>query len=382
MPGRTQGLHPAGLALAGSVRCGACAALAGAGPTGLLYDRHWVLVDGSGAALTLRKCPALATIRPEVDLQRGVLRVVAATLPGEHLELPLPALGEAAAGAAAREEAAGQQHADTGTIGSGSGSGSGSSAGQANGAPGSPLSALSITVCSRAACGQASAATSGDAAEVSRWFERALGVPCRLVQQLHAEGPHEPSGPSSSSGDNGGSGGSSISSSSSSHSQAGAVTVTAMGPQRAQQAQQPRSYANEAQLLLLSSASLADLYSRTAEGAAAAGPSEGGGSGSAALPLHPAAKNAASLSQAGRALAAAPPAPTAAAGAPSAARPAQLAAFTRRFRPNLVVGGPGAEPYCEDGWGRVVLGQGSVVLTSMGPCSRCNMVTLDPATGR
>ena len=48
-----------------------------------------------------------------------------------------------------------------------------------------------------------------------------------------------------------------------------------------------------------------------------------------------------------------------------------------RFRPNLVVAGPGA--YDEDGW-RVVR-VGDVEFDVAGPCDRCVMVTLDPATG-
>jgi molybdenum cofactor sulfurtransferase len=41
------------------------------GPNGLLLDREWALVDADGAALTLKKVPKLATIKPVLDLQAG-----------------------------------------------------------------------------------------------------------------------------------------------------------------------------------------------------------------------------------------------------------------------------------------------------------------------
>uniref|UniRef100_A0A2P2KNM0 Uncharacterized protein MANES_06G173000 n=1 Tax=Rhizophora mucronata TaxID=61149 RepID=A0A2P2KNM0_RHIMU len=42
----------------------------------------------------------------------------------------------------------------------------------------------------------------------------------------------------------------------------------------------------------------------------------------------------------------------------------------KRFRPNLVVSG--AEPYAEDGWRSVTIG--NKLLTSLGGCSRCQMI--------
>jgi len=48
-----------------------------------------------------------------------------------------------------------------------------------------------------------------------------------------------------------------------------------------------------------------------------------------------------------------------------------------RFRPNLVVSG--AEPYAEDGWKRIRIGQ--LTFRVVKPCSRCVIPTLDPATG-
>ena len=48
-----------------------------------------------------------------------------------------------------------------------------------------------------------------------------------------------------------------------------------------------------------------------------------------------------------------------------------------RFRPNLVVAG--AEPYGEDGWGRIEIG--GVRLQIVKPCERCLVTTTDQATG-
>lgn len=41
----------------------------------LAYDREWKLVDESGAALTLKRCPRLSAVAPTVDLARRVLRI-------------------------------------------------------------------------------------------------------------------------------------------------------------------------------------------------------------------------------------------------------------------------------------------------------------------
>jgi len=48
-----------------------------------------------------------------------------------------------------------------------------------------------------------------------------------------------------------------------------------------------------------------------------------------------------------------------------------------RFRPNLVVSG--AEPYAEDGWKRIRIGQ--LTFRVVKACSRCVIPTLDPASG-
>ncbi|MBB4862494.1 uncharacterized protein YcbX [Pseudomonas nitritireducens] len=48
-----------------------------------------------------------------------------------------------------------------------------------------------------------------------------------------------------------------------------------------------------------------------------------------------------------------------------------------RFRPNLVV--TGAEPFAEDGWKRIRIGE--VTFRVAKPCSRCILTTIDPHTG-
>lgn len=48
----------------------------------------------------------------------------------------------------------------------------------------------------------------------------------------------------------------------------------------------------------------------------------------------------------------------------------------RRFRPNLVVSG--CEPYAEDGWSRIRIGD--MTLRVVKPCSRCKITTVDPDT--
>jgi uncharacterized protein YcbX len=50
-----------------------------------------------------------------------------------------------------------------------------------------------------------------------------------------------------------------------------------------------------------------------------------------------------------------------------------------RFRPNVVVVGD-AEPYAEDRWGRVRVGD--VALDLVKPCARCVVTTIDPDTAR
>ena len=50
------------------------------GPTGLLYDREWALLDDSGRALTQKSCSLLATVQPYVDLCSCTLRLTSPRL--------------------------------------------------------------------------------------------------------------------------------------------------------------------------------------------------------------------------------------------------------------------------------------------------------------
>ncbi|SFH19758.1 MOSC domain-containing protein [Modicisalibacter xianhensis] len=49
-----------------------------------------------------------------------------------------------------------------------------------------------------------------------------------------------------------------------------------------------------------------------------------------------------------------------------------------QFRPNLVV--TGTQPYAEDGWKRIRIGEVEFLVDA--PCSRCAMITVDPTTGQ
>jgi len=57
--------------------------------SGLLYDRHWAVVDSRGSVLTLKKCPQLSRLHPVVDLDDNVLRIHAKGMK-DVLEIPLP----------------------------------------------------------------------------------------------------------------------------------------------------------------------------------------------------------------------------------------------------------------------------------------------------
>ncbi|KAL4517970.1 hypothetical protein Ndes2526A_g02336 [Nannochloris sp. 'desiccata'] len=57
--------------------------------SGFLYDRHWAVVNSHGSILTLKKCPQLSSLHPVVYLQDGVMRIHAKGMK-EVLEIPLP----------------------------------------------------------------------------------------------------------------------------------------------------------------------------------------------------------------------------------------------------------------------------------------------------
>ena len=368
-----------------------------AGPSGLLYDRCWALVDASGAALRLKRCPALARICAKVDLQRGLLVV---TAEGERpLELPLPEEGEA-------EEA--QAGSSSGSSGRAAGALPGSAS--SSGIPGPVLPGssepFSVRVCSRTAWVRRSADVDGGDAAAAAWFSRVLGMPCRLVQQA----PQAGGAGGTAAGPAAGAAGSdpvdaATSSSRGSHSSSGSSSSSGGGRSSISTGSSQRgSFANEGHLLVLSAASLADLAAR-------AGSSE---------PPHVFAQRFRWARSAG-----AQPRGTAWHGrrAGVGSRPGRCAwpllpltslPALPPSRPNLIV--EGCEPYSEDGWRRLRLlaapgppsgpgsnsggssgGSGSsgirtvaapahassaaVQLVSAGPCARCDVVCVEPLTG-
>lgn len=60
------------------------------GPRGLVYDRHWMLVTPQGRTITMRQCPQLTHVKPQIGEHH--LSVTAPGMP--TLELPLEASGE------------------------------------------------------------------------------------------------------------------------------------------------------------------------------------------------------------------------------------------------------------------------------------------------
>ncbi|KAJ7655303.1 molybdenum cofactor sulfurase [Mycena polygramma] len=58
-------------------------------PTGLLYDREWMLIDSSGKTLSQKRFPRMALVRPSVDLDRRMLVICAPEMPDLLLSLDL-----------------------------------------------------------------------------------------------------------------------------------------------------------------------------------------------------------------------------------------------------------------------------------------------------
>ncbi|BDA46796.1 probable molybdenum cofactor sulfurase [Coccomyxa sp. Obi] len=59
------------------------------GHNGLLYDREWALVDAEGVALTQKKLPRLATVRPTLNMDAGIMEVHAPGM-AKPCIVPLP----------------------------------------------------------------------------------------------------------------------------------------------------------------------------------------------------------------------------------------------------------------------------------------------------
>ena len=334
---------------AGASRCphGAPAAPA-AGPGGLLFDRHWALVDERGGALTLRRCPRLAALRPRVDLQRGVLVLAAAAAGGEGeggvpppLELPLDQSAAELWTSVPQQQREQHQHKQQQQQQQ-----------QQGAAPAS--AALTVRVCGRDACAERAVAGEGWEAPLGDWLAAVVGQPCRLVRQAPGGGGE---GAEEGGEERGG-----APSSTKSHASGGASSSPA------------RSFANDAQLLLVSTASLADLRERVAAGEAgrrrqAEGEDESEEAFAARfrpnLLVRPGAAADEGAEEAAEAAAAA-----AAGGGGS------QAAAGNAPSPH----GGGLRAYAEDGWRAVRVG--GAVLCSAGGCPRCSMVCACPHTGR
>ena len=115
-------------------------------PEGLAWDREWCLVhQGTGAALSQKRYPLMALIRPSIDLDDGVLRVrvtgpLLATAPVSEISIPLSA--------------------DPRLFSEGA-----------------------MYKCTEAkVCGEAISAKTYISKEVSDFFSQALGVPCHLAR--------------------------------------------------------------------------------------------------------------------------------------------------------------------------------------------------------
>ncbi|KAK9822750.1 hypothetical protein WJX74_003955 [Apatococcus lobatus] len=183
-------------------------------PTGLLYDRHWALVDADQRVLTQKRLPALARLYPWLDLEEGwiELRTNDASQPPLRMPLPEPQGSHRTSSAAATSD----------------------------NPKGESSQMRIINICAEAACGKATVVTSGNSSEVAAWFRHAIGSECWLVQQ-HQESPRRASFAV--------------------HTQA--ETAISSGAKSRETAPGSQiGFANEGQLLLVNAASLADIDQR------------------------------------------------------------------------------------------------------------------------
>lgn len=277
------------------------------GPTGLLYDREWALLDDSGRVVTQKKCPRMAALTPSVDLHSGTLTL---SMPGCGGRLVVSVAGGATAPSGEAREA--QEEGGKGAEGTSASVGWGAGMGPvASGAEAGRVETIQVcgdrvcgllvdmqrVVLEEAGCGASTPSPHQQQGEeaVRQWFQRAIGIPCRLVRQsagarrtkrTDVRPPATP-GPAdatyaATAGDAGGSGSKAV---------LGVEAGSAVG------------FANDGQYLLVNSASIVDLNARLA-------------GSSPRVPIH-------------------------------GARPSHPA-DERRFRPNLVVDGFAA--YAEDSW--------------------------------
>lgn len=325
-----------------------------------MFDRQWAIVEGGGRPLSLTRCPALAALKPELDLQAGVLRVTAAGV-AHPLEVPLPEgqykqytrqsvqQSNAKLGADIGAPAVVTPAAKGVAVSMGSESGANGTALEDTGGAavaadmGAPAPVAVLPSCSRTAEADLPAAPAASLAAASEWFSAVLQLPCRFVQ----------------------------------HSLAGPVSTKAEAPQQqaadvgssaaAAAAGGPRGFANQAQLLVVSTASVSLLQSQTSvQGDAAA----------FAARFRP------------NVIVTAAPPTSSTTSSPVDGTPPSLTGYDSTCR-SLVEGSesgavnsaaPELAAYSEEGWTAAEMGGCHFV--SAGACPRCIMVCVDPSTGR
>ncbi|TYZ57329.1 hypothetical protein PybrP1_002921 [[Pythium] brassicae (nom. inval.)] len=273
------------------------------GSRGLLFDREWAIVDaGTSKALSLKELPALCFVHPRVDLKQQTLTISFRRPHGDD--------GDSGAAASRDAFVLPLSHMDARSLQLGLGKDA-------------LDAARDLRVCTDACKGR------DVGREVSQWLSEQLGRPCALVRvaanhlrDSQASAPKRRPG------------------SDSSRVEAPTAASASDRPESARSEQRASSkigFANQAQYLLMSRASVADL--NTALRAA----------GSAEVDED-------------------------------------------AFRANLIVDGCAA--FEEDGWTRLQVetggrddpeagdsDDGRVEFDVSGPCSRCSMVNVDPKTG-
>ena len=114
---------------------------------GLLYDRHCAIVDAHGAILTLKKCPQLNVLHPVVCLEDRVMRIHAKGMNKLPLEIPLPNIGLIHDEEEEKDDAGGAGGVDVGI----------------NRKTTTPISSSSSSF-------------------TSEWLTEVLGIPCSLIE--------------------------------------------------------------------------------------------------------------------------------------------------------------------------------------------------------
>lgn len=211
-----------------------------------------MLVDAaSGSALRLKRHPALASISARVDLEH---RLLLASAPGEPEVLQVPLPGAPLPWLPPKAEAGGAPEGGSG-----------------DGGADLAAAACSVSVCAQTACAQRAGSVAGGEAAAAAWFSRVLCMPCRLVQQAGTLQQHPAKAQQAAATASGGQ---------ASHGQdiaglygsdgsgPGGPRISGGGGTHGSGRGGGSSFANEAQLLVVGAASLADLAARSASGEA------------------------------------------------------------------------------------------------------------------